>query len=285
MFSNILKGLFLKKRTELLVTTSKSILHVIPDIGEIREVHNGAGLYYGAAIDESGKHIYVMARNNADPFNYLSVEERAKEQSKILVLNRSLQIVDEFFPPHAITDFHQATFHKGKLWITCTILNAIYVYDFNSWEVWYPLEQEGKVGSDINHFNSISIIDNQIHIVAHNFGESEVLIFDIDSKELVKRVALGNCAHNVWYKNGTLWVCDSANQALISSNGNSVSLEGFTRGVAEFNDGFYIGSSGLSERSNRKDVDSQIHVLNANLEYQRSVPVEGFGQILEIRTL
>lgn len=285
MLNKIIKRLFSQKRAELLVTTSKSILKVFTKTGEIKEVHTGAGLYYGIAIDKTSDHIYVMARNNADPFNYVSKEERLKEQSKILVLNRSLQLIDEFLPPHAITDFHQATFHKGKLWITCTILNAIYVYDFKSWEVWYPLQQEGKVDRDINHFNSISIIDNQINIVAHNFGESEVLIFDIDSKELVRRVSLGNCAHNVWYKNDELWVCDSAKQALISSNGSSVSLEGFTRGVAKFSGGFYIGSSGLSERSNRKDVDSQIHVLNTQLEYEKSIPVKGFGQILEIRVL
>lgn len=280
-----LKKLFFRNNVELLVTTSKSILHVDSRTGEISEVHTGAGLYYGIATDDNAKRIYIMARNNADPFNYLSKEERSKEQSKVLVMNRLLQVVDEILPPHAVTDFHQATFHKGKLWITCTILNAIYIYDFSSWEVWYPLESEGKKDRDINHFNSISIMDNKIHIVAHNFGESEVLIFDIDSRELEKRVLLGSCAHNIWYKNGTLWVCDSANQSLCGSDGSSVPLRGFTRGAAGSRHGFFIGSSGLAERNNRKDVDSQIHVLNWKLEYLRSIPIEGFGQILEIRVL
>lgn len=285
MLNRVLKKLFSSGNDELLVATSKSVLHVTPKTGELKEVHTGAGLYYGIATSDNGENIYVMARNNADPFNYLSKEERSKEQSKVLVMNRSLQVIDEILPPHAVTDFHQATFHKGKLWITCTILNAIYIYDFSSWEIWYPLENECKKGSDINHFNSISVINNQVHIVAHNFGKSEILVFDIDSRKLNKKISLGNCAHNVWYVDNALWVCDSANQALRSCNGRVVSLQGFTRGVAEFSKGFYIGSSGLAERSDRKDVDSQIYVLTPNLDYIRSIPVEGFGQILEIRLL
>ncbi len=82
-----------------------------------------------------------------------------------------------------------------------------------------------------------------------------------------------------------MWVCDSNNHSIINTKGEKVALVGFTRGVTIGQSAIYVGSSGLSERNNRKDVDSEVLVLEPDYQLRGQIPVNGYGQILDIQLL
>ena len=41
----------------------------------------------------------------------------------------------------------------------------------------------------------------------------------------------------------------------------------------------------IEERNNRKDVDSEVFVLEPNYQLRGQIPVNGYGQILDIQLL
>ena len=141
-----------------LVTTSRSLLALNLGTGEAKEVHTGKGLYFG--ITYSDELIFVSARNNYDPFEYLDNIDHFS--GSVLVFNYELELVTEIDMPTPTTaatlrDLHQIIFLDDKLWLICARDNMIMINDFDKWDYWFPSDNKRERWKDIHHFNSLWI--------------------------------------------------------------------------------------------------------------------------------
>src|SRR5262249_4532647 len=149
------------------------------------------------------------------------------ESGVVLVFDRSLRERESIAADFALRDMHQIRTHAGKLYVTCSFDNLVGVFDGQSWQQWFPLGEPATELRDVNHFNTIEIIDTNLCLLAHNNGASEVLVFDAQTLLLRERFALGVQAHNIW-KIGEEWcVCSSAEGKLIGTRGFEVITGGF----------------------------------------------------------
>jgi hypothetical protein len=263
----------------LLVTTSHSLLRVDPDSGSYSPVHRGAGLYYGMAND--GRNWYVAARRRMVSSQTPSEEERGE----ILIFDAELRLIGEIEAPFPLRDMHEIMWHAGMLWITCSFDNMVATFHpaTAEWERWFPLGETPTPPFDVNHLNSLAMIDGTLHVMAHNFGVSELLRFDVANRALLSRIPLGMHSHNVREgDNGALLTCSSSEGALIDSTGWRLEVGGFTRGLALGATTSYVGISELLERQERDLSDGRIAVYDAGWRLLRTLTLRGEGLVLDI---
>jgi len=262
---------------KLLVTTSRSLLLLDADSGAFRPVHRGAGLYYG--ITETPRHYLVAARrrmvSSADPAD--------AERGEILIFNRRLEQVGRWQAPFALRDMHEIRWHRKHLWVTCSHDNMLAVrLPDGRWQQWYPLGEPAGAVRDLNHFNSLHLRGDTLWVLAHNRGASEILQFDLATRSLRQRVALGQQAHNLWRSGGRWHTCSSAEGAIVDEGGRSVPTGGFPRGVARLPCGWAVGISELAERSRRDFSEGQVAIYDAAWRALRRHPLRGEGLVLDI---
>lgn len=184
---------------KLLVSTSRSLLLLDAATGAYHPIHQGAGLYYGIAA--TLRHYLVAARNRMVS-SELSAEN---ERGEILVFDLGLRYVGCWRAPFALRDIHEIKWHRRHLWVTCSYDNMVALRLPNGqWRQWYPLGEPQGQPRDINHFNSLYLAGNNVWLLAHNRGASEILHFTWPDFILRKREILGCQAHNLWRKRGGL---------------------------------------------------------------------------------
>lgn len=264
---------------KLLVTTSKSVLTVDTKTGRFEVRHSGKGLYYGIAYTKND--VFIAARCSCNCFDYLHAREH--EQGEILVFDMAMNLVNTFLAPFPLRDMHHILFIDGKLWITCSFDNMVAIYDFNRWSRWYPSENIFERERDIHHFNSLYHDGNDLYLLAHNFGPSQIWRFSYPGLQLKETVSLGNQAHNIWRINSELHVCDSRNGLVVGDKGKHHFIGGFTRGSVVTDKRIYIGSSDVAEREQRQEVTSRIVVFDRKWHVLDEWVIRGHGQILDIR--
>ncbi len=266
----------------LLVTTSHSILCLDPESGSSSPVHRDSGLYYGIASD--GRRYFVAARGRM-----VSCDEPSEEEhGRILVFDGALHPVEEIVAPFALRDMHEILWHDGKLWITCSFDNMVAIFDAATgrWERWYPLGVTPAAPLDVNHLNSLAIVDTTLYLIAHNFGASELLGFDLATLALRSRAPLGVQSHNIRVlDDGAFLTCSSAEGALIDTSGWRLDVGGFTRGIWLGGDVNYVGISELAERQHRDLSDGRIAVYDRDWRLLRTLVLHGEGLVLEILDL
>ena len=261
----------------LLVTTSRSLLLLDTDSGTLRPLHRGAGLYYGIAA--TPRHYLVAARRRM----VSSSEPAAAERGEILVFDRHFQPVDTWLAPFPLRDIHEIAWHRRHLWVTCSHDNMLAIRAPDGrWDAWYPLGEPAGEPRDINHFNSLRLAGNDLWLLAHNRGPSEILHFDIARRRLLARHPLGQQAHNVWRHAGQWCTCSSGEGALRGSAGFSVTTGGFPRGVARLPGGWAVGVSGLAERSRRDLTDGHVILFDRHWRETRRLPLPGEGLVLDL---
>lgn len=268
--------------SQLLVTTSHSLLQVDCESGAATPVHRGFGLYYGIATD--GKRYFVAARGRMVSSGTPADEERGR----ILVFDRALSLIDEVQPDFALRDMHEILWHDGKLWITCSFENMVAVFTRagGQWERWHPLGPTAAPPYDANHLNTLSVIDGDLWMIAHNFGASELLRFDMQSRALLSRTPFGMQSHNIRPgRNGALVTCSSAEGALLGSDGWRLDVGGFPRGILLGERENYIGISELLERKERDLSTGRIMVFDAAWRPLRTICLPGEGLVLDIQEL
>lgn len=282
-----------------LVTTSHYIFLTDLVSGESAKIASRQGLYYGITWDTSD--IYIIT---ADYHPLI----RKWNRPKILVFDKLLRKKGELKPPFKIKGgVHQAHFDPidNCLWWMSSKDNAAIILknEKNKWEKWQPIEENltqwnervGKIAkknfdqpdSDIHHLNSVWISNNKIHFVAHNWGPSEVYVFDRITRNLINRIPIGNCIHNVWRENDTLHVCCSKEGKVINQLGEtkySVS-DGFIRGAAVTRDVRLFGISEKANRRNRAKTTGRMDELSYDWKLKRSWIFDKAGQVLEVRIL
>ena len=80
-----------------------------------------------------------------------------------------------------------------------------------------------------------------------------------------------------------LYVCDSANGNVISSQGKKITIGGFPRGVVITEDDYFIGTSDIAERAERHRVNSEIYRFSSDWQQRNKYTISGQGQLLDIK--
>lgn len=262
---------------KLLVTTSRSLLLLDTRSGAFYPIHQGAGLYYGIA--PTRRHYLVAARRRM----VSSTDPAEAERGEILVFNHRFEHVGSWQAPVALRDIHEIKWHRQHLWVTCSFDNMVAVRSpRGDWQQWYPLGEPTGAVRDINHFNSLALQGDDLWLLAHNRGASEILHFDIPTRTLRSRQALGQQAHNLWRAGGAWHTCSSAEGAVIGTTGLRVATGGFPRGVAKLPGGWAVGISELAERGRRDFTDGQVALFDRRWVEQGRLTLAGEGLVLDL---
>lgn len=263
----------------LLLTTSHSFLLIDTESGSIHPLDRGHGLYYGIA--RRADQIYVAARNRM----VSSAIPHEEERGEILIFDRHLKRCGSIQAPFPLRDLHEIAWHDGRLWATTSFENAVAVYDGERWEQWFPLGPHPEGAKDVNHFNSFMFDEDKVWVMAHNHGDSELLAFSLKTRELVQRIALGKCAHNMWRENGGITICSSLEGKLLGTSGFALETGGFPRGVAFDGNTRCVGISELAERSARDLTTGKLMVYDRQWNLQKEISLPGEGLVLDLMPL
>jgi len=271
-----------------LVTTSLAFLAVDLETGEAVPIHTKKGLYFG--ISYSDDMIFVAARNNRNPFNYLDTQDLEYASGSILVFNYNLDLVGEITIPTLTTvvtlrDLHQLMFFDGELWAICALDNVICRYDSQKWDYWFPSPNKKHRWKDIHHFNSLWLDFDfkSLYVLAHKRSLSEIWKFSYPELNLQETYKLGEHGHSIWKLNHDIYTCDSKGESVVSLKGFKLHVGDFTRGVAISDKFFVIGSSDIAERNKRQLSSGKINVYNTEWVKLRTFKVEKLGQVNDIR--
>jgi hypothetical protein len=271
-----------------LVTTSLAFLAVDLETGEALPLHVGKGLYFG--ISYSDDMIFVAARNNRNPFNYLDNRELEHENGSVLVFNYDLKFIGEIVMQSLATvptlrDLHQLIFFDGNLWVVCAHDNLVCRYDSKTWHYWFPAPDPKDRWKDIHHFNSLWLDFDfkSMYTLAHKRSLSEIWKFSYPELELQETYDLGEHAHSVWKVYDDIYTCDSKGESVVSLNGFKLDVGGFTRGVVISEEFFIVGSSDIAERNEREHSSGKINVYDSEWNKLRAFNIEKLGQLNDIR--
>jgi hypothetical protein len=185
-----------------------------------------------------------------------------------------------------LRDLHEILWHEGKLWITCSFDNLVAVFEpaTGRWQAWHPLGPTPNAPYDVNHLNSLAIVDRELCMIAHNFGASELLRFDIESRALISRTPFGVQSHNILERDdGVLVTCSSGEGALIGSNGWRLDVGGFPRGILAGERENYVGISEIAERQHRDLSTCRLAVFDREWRPLRTLALPGEGLLLDIK--
>jgi hypothetical protein len=279
-----------------LVGTSQHVYLLDLDSGAAVPIASGQGLYYGITWDT--QMIYVVA---ADYHRWI----RKWTRPKVLVFDPTLRQMDRLVPTIRLRGgVHQAHVHPmtGAIWFASSKDNAVIIQQNSRWEIWQPLEEglkqwKTRLGDqaskrwdqprgDVHHLNSVWMDKHRIYLVAHNWGPSEVYVFDLHTRRPEAKYTMGRCAHNVWRENDEILVCSSAEGTVVNQYGNTkCQIDGFTRGMAKDNERRLLGISEKKDRKNRTQTDATVVELDNQWHERTRYKLEGAGQVLEVRLL
>lgn len=286
----------MKIQGRALVSTSHFVYLVDLASGESAKIASGQGLYYGITWDSSN--IYVVSSDFHPLF-------RKRTRPKIIVLDCMLKKIEEIRPQFRIKGgVHQAHFDpvSKSLWWMSSKDDASIIMQDGKWEKWQPISENlvqwherlgdrakknfDQPDTDIHHLNSVWINDRKIYIVAHNWGPSEVYIYDQEKRELVERISMGKCTHNVWRESEELFVCCSTEGSVVNRSGETMcNVDGFIRGAAVTKEMRIFGISEKANRRNRAKTTGMIEILTIDWQSICRWHFEKAGQVLEIRLL
>ena len=276
---------------DLIIATYKYLIVFNLIKNKYRIIHKGDGIYYGLAKYKD--QIIVGKRNNP-----LKRELRYSNAS-FLFLNNKLEIIDEIIPHLSIRDLHGIKVFNDKLWATCAFDNMIAIYDFNkkNWSYWHPslvnnnikivddnlrekLKSNNNRGS--KHFNTININKENINLAAHNFGDSEIYFFNINTLKFNKKIPIGLEIHNIWYKNDEIFTLSSGSGYVISNNKFKFNIGGYARGFCENDTRYFIGHCTSLEREERYLDSFMIKSFNHNFEDNKNYYFKDLGGVTDI---
>lgn len=264
---------------KLLVTTSYSVLELNINNGKTHRIHHGDGLYYG--LTRGDQNIYVAARKRM----VSSVISPENERGEILIFDADLKLKDRLQAPFPLRDMHQIAWHDRKLWVTCSYDNMVAIWDGDNWEQWFPQSETLDGPHDIHHYNSLFFERDQVWLLAHNRGQSELLSFSLRDRSLTQRIMLGNQAHNIWRESGQLFTCSSADGMILGDRGFAFETGGFPRGYAFNGSEHYVGLSELAERKLRDLTNGRVQIYDKKWKLKNAITLEKEGLVLDVLIL
>lgn len=263
----------------LLVSTYRSLLRVEPRSRSSLVMHTGLGLYYGITWDQSG--ITVAARWYPWYMPTSHIERPVR-----IRFNRDLTLRDVASLPAAAGGVHQISRIGDQTFYACSREDAYLVESEGEYAVWRPSPDPSHHGRDTHHFNSIWSDEDHLFLVGHNRGPSDVWVFERHSRRFVKKLRMGEWAHNVWRLDGQLSVCNSRLGRIETQSGEVLAeTGGFPRGVAVTDDRIYVGVSGRAHRMMRWVGRSDLLVFDRSWNLLDSIDLGHNGGVNEIRVL
>ena len=264
---------------KILVSTSHSLLEVDESTLAIKRIHSGKGLYYGIA--NAGDVIFVAARNRL----VSSAVPQDEERGEILVFNRNLEFVETLKSDFPLRDLHEIAWDGDCLWATCPYDNFVGKWSGNEWEKWFPQPEDSLEVKDKRHYNSIFLENNLLWLLAHNFGESELLSFEKRERKLISKKSLGVQAHNIWREKGLLHTCSSAQGLILNEIESVVSTGGFPRGYCHSENKRFVGISELAERGARDLTTPKIVIYDSEWNLLKTLELVNEGLLLDMKML
>jgi hypothetical protein len=259
----------------LLVTTTRSFLLLDPRTGSGYRLDTGRGLYYGITV-WNGEYL-VGARRRVGISHFPECDEKGE----ILQFDQEFNFQRALMPRFPLRGMHQILSFGGKLWVTCTFDNMVAIFNGTGWEQWHPLGVPETEVKDRNHFNSISAIDGQLCVLANNWGESELLFFNLPERTLHRSIPLGRQAHNVWREGDRWMTCSSTEGRIVGSDGISIQTGGFPRGIAFSGGKRYVGISTHCERALRNYSNSWIQIYDRRWQRVGTLDLVHEGMVLD----
>jgi hypothetical protein len=265
----------------LLISMSDSLLAWNAGEPYCWRVHAGSGVYYG--ISFSDNRIFVAARRF--PLDG-SEADAAQSNGVILVFDSRLNLLDELSAPFPVRDMHQILWDGGRLFVTAPYDDLVAIREEGAWRPWRPLppcpRRERPSGG--RHYNSLLRQDAELFLLAHNFGPSEVFVFDAATLALQRSFPIGDCAHNLWHEGLDLLTCSSAEGLILSSAGPVAHTGNFPRGIVVAPQDRYVGISMFLERRDaRGSHDSFVAHYDRQWRLAGTFGFRGMGMIHDIR--
>lgn len=269
--------------SRFLVSTTHHLLLLDSQNQVVHHVDSGHGLYYGICRHKGV--VYVACRNEIHGPD--RDDARKNERGSVLVFDPDFKLRAQLQPEFPMRDVHGMTVIDDHLWVTCSYDNLIAIYDLRSrtWRQWYPSADPVARGTDVNHFNTVAMVEGRICVLAHNFGRSQLLFYDYPSLHLHSSVWLGVQAHDLFHLDGRLATCSSAEGALVSLDGSWIRTGNFPRGVAVAGDEILVGISMLASRSQRGAMSGIVRRYTPRWEFQTDFVFDDCGMILAIEPL
>jgi len=264
---------------KFLVATSQHIL--LLDIGRemVYRIHSGNGLYYGLCLHHG--RVVAGCRNRLPSEDD---SDRANERGSLVFFDEQFGVEREVLPPFPLRDLHGIASLEDRIWITCSFDNFVAIFDpaTETWSKWYPPLDAPVRDKDVNHFNTIIKIGDQVGLLAHNWGPSQILFFRYPLLELDSVRPLGVQAHNIFWIDGSLATCSSAEGCLLAESGWQLRTGGFPRGFAAGDRRRLVGISLNASREYRNAADGIIRVFDEDWRFQADYVLRGVGMILDI---
>lgn len=244
-------------------------------------IHAGSGVYYGISFSDS--RIFVAARrfplqgNEADA---------AQSNGVILVFDACLNLRQELSASFPLRDIHQILWAGGRLFVTAPYDDLVGIYEDGAWRQWTPLPPRPRKErpSGGRHYNSLFVSGGEIYLLAHNFGPSEVFVFDAATLALQRSFPFGCYAHNLWREGPDLMTCSSGDGRILSAAGPVVHTGNFPRGIIVAPEDRYAGIAAFQERrEERGSHDSLIAHYDPKWRLVRALSLRGMGMIHDIR--
>ena len=273
---------------KVVATTSQSVLLVDCRTGESNVLHRGAGLYYGIA--RMGSDIAIAARRRL----VSSPVPREEERGCILRFGPDLRVRETLEASFALRDIHQIAWFDERLWVTCSFDDMIAVHDGVAWGRWAPqfppvidpTRPVRDVESDRHHFNSFFVAGDEVGLLAHNHGPSDLHFFDRRTRSFRRTMSsVGAQAHNVWRNADAFVTCSSIEGRLVGTDGWALATGGFPRGVCFDADHRAVGISALSERGQRDFASAAIALYDTRWKLLHYVHLVREGMILDLLPL
>ena len=266
----------------VLATTSQSLLLVDCITGGARVLHRGAGLYYGIA--RIGPMYAVAARRRL----VSSEVPRDDERGCILIFDRAFGSSQVVEAPFALRDMHQIAWFDDRLWVTCSFDDRIAIRTRGTWEQWVPQPLapacigHAERTNDRYHFNSFHFDDDELALLAHNHGASDLHFFDRRTRAWRRSISLGRQSHNVWLDGDAYVTCSSIEGRLVSTSGWTFATGGFPRGVCFGRQHIAVGISALSERGQRDFTSAAIALYDRSWRLRHYVHLVREGMVLDL---
>jgi len=260
---------------DLLISTPLQILLVDSSTGHSSIIRSGDGYYFGITSKDGT----IVLTHSAGYLQYFNGK------------TKPIRTKDHIFNAHQIEwiDDRVVAANTGRNCLSVFDSNANWIRDvfFNEIRI---NNKKKKIG---NHFNSVHKIGNQIFVVSHNQGKpSEVWILtwpDLKIEETIKSSAYW--AHNIWYGEYGLVICDSKHGNLYELTSSETIWKPdesgmLTRGLAVSKDYIFVGHSKQSDNKERYWTTSWVSIIDRKtLHTIEKLVFPGSGQLLDIRLI
>lgn len=262
-----------------LVTTSFSVLALDAGARRVQPVHRGAGLYYGLARHEGA----LLAAGRGRLLS--EGDGPVADQGRLIAFRGRPARAETITPDIPLRDLHGIAGVGGALWCLCSYDNAVAILKDGHFRLVHPLGRPDERPFDVNHLNTVHVRDGRVLLLAHNWGESEVIEVEPATLKILSRRRIGMLAHNIWFDEGVLRVCSSGEGRIVGEDGFSLEVGHFPRGYAEDADVRLVGLNTHAPRALRDATDSRILMLDRDYRRLGEIALGGEGMILDILAL